>query len=47
MSSLPSAATNGGRPLDLLHMEDSLRRMLKISPGPNPGAAAPTSYQSS
>ncbi|KAK0623064.1 hypothetical protein B0T14DRAFT_427290 [Immersiella caudata] len=42
-----SATANGGRSLELLNMEDSLRRMLKISPGPNPGAAAPTNYQSS
>ncbi|KAK0646195.1 hypothetical protein B0T16DRAFT_155902 [Cercophora newfieldiana] len=47
MSSSPSAGPNGSRSLQLLHMEDSLRRMLKISPGPDQGAAPPTNYQSS
>lgn len=42
-----SIAVEGGRPTDLLHMEDSLRRLLKIDPGSNLGGAPPTSYQSS
>lgn len=45
-SPLPTGV-DGGRPLDLLHMEDNLRRMLKISRGPDLGAAPSTSYQSS
>lgn len=48
--SMPSSTSHGvdqGRPPELLHMEDSLRRMLKISSGSNVGAAPSTSYRSS
>ena len=42
-----SHGVDGGRPPEILHMEDSLRRILKIGPGLNPGPTASTSYQSS
>ena len=39
-----SITVEGGRPTDLLDMEDSLRRLLKIGPGSNIGGTPPTSY---
>lgn len=42
-----SLGTTDGRPSELLHMEDSLRRMLKISPGPTPGPLPPGNYYQS
>jgi len=41
----PNTATDEYKPPDLSYMEDSLRRMLKISPGTTSGAAPPTSYR--
>ncbi|KAG7290500.1 hypothetical protein NEMBOFW57_000502 [Staphylotrichum longicolle] len=45
----PSAPRNpdNSRSPEILHMEDSLRRMLKLNLGSAPASAAPTNYQSS
>ncbi len=47
--SSPPTTTNPetGRSPEILHMEDSLRRMLKLTMGPAPAAPPPTHYQSS
>ncbi len=42
----PASPENGRSP-EILHMEDSLRRMLRLNMGPAPAAAQPTHYQSS
>ncbi|KAK0711147.1 hypothetical protein B0H67DRAFT_601996 [Lasiosphaeris hirsuta] len=47
ISSSTSHGVDQSRPPELLHMEDSLRRMLKINSGSNLGAAPSTSYRSS
>ncbi|KAL2201349.1 hypothetical protein P885DRAFT_73698 [Corynascus similis CBS 632.67] len=46
-AAMPPPAANGGRSADILHMEDSLRRMLKLNLGPASTGPRPTNYQSS
>ncbi|KAL2167745.1 hypothetical protein VTG60DRAFT_876 [Thermothelomyces hinnuleus] len=46
-ASMTSPAVNGSRSADILHMEENLRRMLKLNLSPAPAGPQPTNYQSS